>query len=151
MNPMNQGSKMVNVDGRHRTMLILWFAMLMSIGMFFVLVQVIERPPRGQSELGVLVWILMALGIMAFLASFLLKRKMLAQSVREQRPDLVQSAMILALALCEVTSLFGMVAYFTTGTPYYYIFFIISVVGELLHMPRRDQLLAASYKGAGLE
>jgi hypothetical protein len=54
--------------------------------------------------------------------------------------------MIIAVALCEAVGLFGMMVFFTTASPYYYFFFIVSVIGILLHMPRRDQLLAASYK-----
>ncbi len=151
MNPINQGSKATSMDARYTVMLTIWFAMLMTVGVFFVVVQFVERPDTGQSEGSILLLVLMTLGITTLLASFLLKRKILAQSVTEQRPELVQSAMILALALCEATSLFGLLAYFATGTPYYYIFFIIGIVGELFHFPRRDQLLAASYKGAGLE
>jgi hypothetical protein len=54
--------------------------------------------------------------------------------------------MIVAVGLCESVGLFGLMVYFVTTTPYYYVFFIVSVIGILLHMPRRDQLLAASYK-----
>ncbi|HVG34823.1 MAG TPA: hypothetical protein VM911_17265 [Pyrinomonadaceae bacterium] len=146
MNPINQGAKQANVDARFTTMLIIWFAMLMSVGTFFVIAQLVERQANAEGDGSTLVWILLAVGIMTLLASFLIKRKLLAQSVKEQRVDLVQSAMIVALALCESTSLFGLLAYFATGTRYYYIFFIIGVIGSLLHMPRRDQLLAASYK-----
>jgi F0F1-type ATP synthase membrane subunit c/vacuolar-type H+-ATPase subunit K len=146
MDTINQGAKQANVDARLRTMMIVWFAMLMSVGTFFVIAQLVERPATAEANGSTLVWILLALGIMTFLGSFLIKRNLLAQSVREQQPGMVQSAMIVALALCESTSLFGLLAYFATGTRYYYIFFIIGVIGTLLHMPRRDQLLAASYK-----
>lgn len=146
MNPINQGAKQENVDARFTTMLIIWFAMLMSVGTFFVIVLLVERQPNPQEDGNMLVWVLLVLGIFTVLASFAIKRKILAQSVKEQRVDLVQSAMIVALALCESTSLFGLLTYFATGTRYYYIFFIIGVAGSLLHMPRRDQLRAASYK-----
>jgi len=148
MNPINQGAAQANVDARFRVMMIVWFAMLMSVGTFFVIAQLVERQANPQEDGNILVLILLVIGIFTFLASFIIKRKILAQSIKEQRVDLVQSAMIVALALCESTSLFGLLAYFATGTPYYYIFFIIGVIGSLLHMPRRDQLLAASYKGA---
>lgn len=147
MNPINQGAKQVNVDARFSVMMIIWFAMLMSVGTFFVIAQLVERQANPQEDGSMLVLVLLALGIFTVLASFIIKRKLLAQSVKEQRVDLLQSAMIVALALCESTSLFGLLAYFATGTRYYYIFFIIGVIGSLVHMPRRDQLLAASYKG----
>jgi hypothetical protein len=148
MNPMNQGAKAGNIDARYRTMLVIWFALLMSVGLYFSLTLVIERPAAGDNP--VLLWGLMAASIFPLLLSFVLKGKLLALSVREQRPDLVQSAMILAVALCESVGLFGLLIFFTTGTPYYYGFFIVSILAMLLHMPRRDQLLAATYKGQNL-
>lgn len=146
MNPINQGAKQENVDARFTTMLIIWFAMLMSVGTFFVIIQLVEQPARAEADTSMVVGGLLLLGIFTLLASFIIKRKILAQSVRQQRADLVQSAMIVALALCESTSLFGLIAYFATATRYYYLFFIIGITGTLLHFPRRDQLLAASYK-----
>lgn len=146
MNPINQDRKEINVDARHRTMLIIWLAILMSVGMIFFITPILQPPPAEQSD-RTLLWVFAGLSVILFLLSFVLKRRLLAQSVKAQRPELVQNAMILAVALCEPISLLGLVAYLTTGTRYYYVFFIISVIGILLHMPRRDQLLAASYKG----
>jgi hypothetical protein len=145
MNPMNQGAKLAGVDARYRVMLILWFAILMSVGIFFLIAQVVERPPAEGSRQTFLLMIAAVAGL-NILFSFVIKHRLFAQAVTRQRPDLVQNAMIVAVALCETCALFGLMAYFTTGTPYYYIFFIVSVVGILLHFPRRDQLLAASYK-----
>ncbi|MBA3767668.1 MAG: hypothetical protein H0W99_11905 [Acidobacteria bacterium] len=145
MNTINQGSEGRNVDARQRTLLILWFMILMSVGFMFFLTLVIQRPAAGGGD-NTLLWVFAAVSIFPFLLSFVIKRKLLVQSVREQKIALVQSAMIVAVALCESVSLFGMMVYFTTTTPYYYVFFIVSVIGILLHMPRRDQLLAASYK-----
>jgi uncharacterized membrane protein len=149
MNPINQGSNGINVDGRYRTMLIVWFSILMSVSIMFILTFIIERRV-SEGDAPMLVWVLMALGFLFLALSFLLKRRLLAQSAKEQRLELVQSAMILAVALCEAIGMFGLLLYFVGATPYYYLFFILSAVGILLHMPRREQLLAASYKGQGL-
>lgn len=149
MNPINQGRKGTNVDAQYRTMLIIWFAILMSVGMIFFVTPILQSPPLAEQNDTTLPWVFAGLSATLFLLSFVLKGRMLAQSVKSQRPELVQSAMILAVALCEAISIFGMIAYLTTGTRYYYIFFIVSVVGILLHMPRRNQLSAASYSGQG--
>lgn len=146
MNPINQDPKGINVDARYRTMLIIWFAILMSVGMIFFIMPILQPPPAEQGD-RTLLWVFAGLSVILFLLSFVLKQRLLTQSVTGQRPELVQSAMILAVALCEPISLLGLVAYLTTGTRYYYVFFITSVIGILLHMPRRDQLLAASHKG----
>ncbi|HEX8143699.1 MAG TPA: hypothetical protein VF553_13955 [Pyrinomonadaceae bacterium] len=149
MNPINQGQKGIAVDARFRTMMIIWFAILMSVGVIFFVTPIVQPVPVEQGD-QTLLWVFAALSMTPLLLSFVLKSRLLAQAVREQRPELVQSALILALALCEAVSLFGMMARLTTGTRYYYIFFVVSVLGILLHMPRRDQLLAASVKGQGL-
>lgn len=145
MNTINQGSEGTKVAARQRVMLIVWFMILMSVIFMFFLTLVIQRPAAGGSD-NMMLWVFTAFSVFTFILSFVIKRRILAQSVREQKIALVQSAMIVAVALCETVSLFGMMVYFTTGTPYYYVFFIVSVIGILLHMPRRDQLLAASYK-----
>jgi hypothetical protein len=147
MNPMNQGAKAgdINVEARYRTMLTLWLALLASVGLYFFLTLMIERPATGDDNM--LFWVFLTASVMPLVISFLLKHKLLAKSVAEQRPELVQSAMILALGLSEMVALFGLLVFFTTGTHYYYLFFIISAAFMLLHMPRKDQLLAASYKG----
>ncbi|HEY6189646.1 MAG TPA: hypothetical protein VIW80_18475 [Pyrinomonadaceae bacterium] len=149
MNPINQGRNGTNVDAHYRMMLIIWFAILVSVGMIFFVTPVLQPPPPAEQSDMTLLWVFAGLGVIVLLLSFVLKGRMLAQSVKAQRPELVQSAMILAVGLCEAISIFGMVAYLTTGTRHYYIFFIVSVIGILLHMPRRNQLLAASYKGQG--
>ncbi|HEX8139864.1 MAG TPA: hypothetical protein VF544_20055 [Pyrinomonadaceae bacterium] len=146
---MNQGAKGENMDARHRTMLTLWAALLTSVGLYFFLTLMIERPASGNDNNDMLFWVFLAASILPLLLSFVLKRKLLAQSVAEQRPHLVQTAMLLAVALCEAVALFGLLVFFTTRTPFYYVFFIISALCILLHLPRRDQLLAASYKGQG--
>jgi hypothetical protein len=146
MNPINQGKKGMNVDARFRTMLIIWLAILMSVGTIFFVTPILQPPPAEQSN-RTLLWVFAGISVILFLLSFVLKGRLLAQSVKTQRPELVQSAMILAVALCEPIALLGLVAYLTTGAHYYYIFFIVSVIGILLHMPRRSQLLAACYKG----
>jgi hypothetical protein len=112
--------------------------------MFFITFM-IQRPATVSND-NTLLWVFMAASVFPLIFSFVLKRKLLAQSVMEQRLELVQTALILAVALCEAVGVLGLVVYFTTATPYYYIFFIVSVIGILLHMPRRDQLLAASFK-----
>lgn len=146
---MNQPTGQANIDARHRTMIILWFALLMSSGIFFLLTIFIERPVAAPGN-NILFQVFLGISIMAVLISFVLERKLLAQSVREQRPDLVQVALIMALALCEVASLLGLMTYFTSASPYHYVLFIIGVGGMLLHFPRRSNLLGASYKGTGI-
>ena len=149
MEQMNQSpDQAAKLEARYRIQFIVWLALISNVGMFLLITNIIEAPPANADNM-MLVWILLALGVFAFALSFLLKRKFLSQAIDQQRPDMVQTGLILGLALCEVTALFGLLVFFVTGTSYYYIFFIISALGMLLHIPRREHLRAAAFKDGG--
>jgi len=142
----------VDLNKRYQTMLILWFALLMSVVMYFVFLQVAassiaspENPPDSR-----LVLVINALGVVFVLASFVVKRKLLERSVEKQDVLLVQKALVFACALCEVTALLGLLERFIFGNREYYLLFILAAAGDLFHFPRRSQLEAASYKSTDL-
>jgi len=130
-----------DINERYRTLLILWFAMCMSVLMFLV---VIGFTPVRAAENRQLTLALNSLGIVPVALSFLLKQKALAKSIEMQRLDLVQIAYVLSFALCESSALLGLVDHFTTGSRYYYFAFLIAGFGLLLHFPRRQTLVDAS-------
>ena len=138
----------IDLDTRYRTMLILWFALLMSVVMFFVMTIVAAPAPLDRDRDAPTSVILFALaGVGAFLVvlSFAVKQKMLQRSVEKQEPLLVQQAMIIACAMCEVSAVLGMFERFAIGSGDHYVLFLVSVIGIALHFPKRDQLLAASW------
>jgi hypothetical protein len=59
---------------------------------------------------------------------------------------LVQPAMVVACAMCEVSALLGVMERFVIGSGEHFLLFLIAAVGIALHFPRRDQLLAATWK-----
>jgi hypothetical protein len=69
----NQGPEGIKVDARYRTMLIIWFAILMSVGLMFVLTLVIERPAAGKDN--TLLWVFAAASIFPLLLSFVMKSR----------------------------------------------------------------------------
>lgn len=153
MNFVDPKSAQTAVDARYRMTLIIWLAMLASLGFYFLVTKserlrslFIEVPVADGGGGGTILWVLWALGISITGISFLLKRVLLAKAVREQRLEGVQAAYITAFALCDAGAVFGLLAYFLTGHRYYYLLFITPVLGMLLHMPRRDDLLNASFK-----
>jgi ATP/ADP translocase len=142
----------VDLNKRYQTMLILWFALLMSVVMYFVFLQFAapaianaENQPNSR-----LIVVINALGAVFVLASFVVKRKLLERSVEKQDVVLVQKAMVFACALCEVSALLGLLERFVVGNREYYLLFILAAVGDLFHVPRRSQLEAASYKSTDL-
>lgn len=142
----------VDLNKRYQTMLILWFALLMSVVMYFIFVR-IAAPPIANAENptnSLLIVGITALGAVLVLVSFVVKRKLLERSIEKQDVGMVQKAMIVALALCEVSALLGVLERFVFGNREYYLLFILAAAGDLLHFPRRSQLEAASYKSTDL-
>ena len=149
MEQMNQSPDQAGkLEARYRIQIIVWLALISNVGMFLLITNIIEAPPVNTDNM-MMAWILLALGVFAFALSFILKRRLLSMAIDQGRPEMVQTGLIVAMALCEVSALCGLVVFFVTGTKYYYIFFIISVLGMLLHMPRREHLRAASFKDGG--
>jgi hypothetical protein len=136
----------IDLNKRYQTMLTLWFALLMSIVIYFVFIQFAapERADPASPPNSVLIVGITALGTLLVIISFVVKRKLLARSVEKQDAFLVQKAMILACALCEVAALLGLLERFILGNREYYLLFIVAIAGDLLHFPRRSQLEAAS-------
>jgi hypothetical protein len=131
----------LTIEMRHRTIFILWFGIVMSVVMLLILAGFIRTSETGDLQLSL---ILNGVGIVPLGMSFLLKQRILAQAVTQQRLELVQVAYVLAFALCEMAALLGMVDHFLNGSRYYYIGFLFAGLGLLLHFPRKQHLLDAS-------
>jgi divalent metal cation (Fe/Co/Zn/Cd) transporter len=132
---------------RYQTLLVLWFALFMSVVMYFVfsLVVPLTNGP-GNPPNPALVITLMVLGFLLVLLSFVMKSKLLERSVEKQNPAFVQKALVVACALCEASALLGLMERFLIGYRYYYFLFLFSAAGIALHFPRRNQLQNAGYR-----
>jgi len=71
-----------NPDARYRTLLILWFALSMSILIYLVFVQLATTEVNPNQKLSLA---LNTLGLVPVALSFLFKQKILDRSVEEQR------------------------------------------------------------------
>ncbi|HSV32994.1 MAG TPA: hypothetical protein VLH87_02635, partial [Pyrinomonadaceae bacterium] len=127
----------------YRTLLILWFALSMSVLMYLVFVQLTTGEENPNQKLSLA---LNTLGLVPVALSFLIKQKMLDRSVEEQRLDLVQFGYVISLALSEVPALLALMDHFLTGSKYYIVGFSVAGLGMLLHFPLKKNLIAASYK-----
>lgn len=143
----------INVQTAYQTLTIIWAALLMSQFLFLVIIYVVKpevfkfdfsKPLLGAEPVFVIA--LAGISVMNFAMSFVLRRKFLNQSVAEQKIHLVQTAMITGCALCESISLFGLLLVFLQSYQYFFLFFALAILGFILHFPRRENLIAASYK-----
>lgn len=137
------------LDKRYQTLVVLWLALFMSIGLYFLyslfMMTPIEADPSTPRR-SLLIAVLTAVGTFLVVVSFAVKRKLLERAVESQDVSLVQKGVVLACALCEVCALLGLLERFLVGNRDYFVLFLIAAIGTALHFPRREQLLAASYK-----
>lgn len=126
-------------EARRRGLLVIWGAQLFTLVVLFCIAY-FARSEREIYANHTLAWALGAIGFMTFIASFPVKRKLLAQAAAQRRFDLGTTAYIVAFAMCETTALLGFAAYFVTGLSYALHSFIIAAAGILLHFPGRDAL-----------
>ena len=138
-------SNQPTIEARLRVLFILWFAICTSVLLFLLVVVGHFAAARvdGNPRLSL---ILNSIAIVPAGLSFLLKQQMLNQAVAQQKLDLVQTAYIMAWALCEMSALLGLMDRLLNGSLYYYLGFIFAALGLLLHFPRKQHLLDASQR-----
>jgi heme O synthase-like polyprenyltransferase len=138
----------IDLNKRYQTMLTLWFALLMSVGIYFGVLLVAAPPlntePRTQAQ-SILILVLTMLGAIMVALSFLVKNRFLERSIDQQNVVLVQQGVIVACAMCEVSALLGLLQRLVIGYRGY-LLFLFAAAGMLLHFPRRRHLEAASFK-----
>src|SRR6185369_13061506 len=131
-----------NVELRLRSMRTMWMALILSIGGYFVLTRFVPRPEtlEANSTLSIVLAVATAA---TTLASFLIKNKLLARATEQGQVQLVQQAYVVAWAVTEAAALFGVADYFLTTDRYYFTFFLIAALGQLLHFPRSEHVINA--------
>ena len=144
MKPKNQ-SNQGDLDARYRTMLILWFALLMNIGVFFAFSLLIGPDSNHDAPANVLLnAVLTAAGALLVIVSFVVKKKLLIKSVERQDVQLVQKALVVACVLCETSAVLGLMERFLIDNREYYLLFLIAIIGTGLHFPKRKHIEAAA-------
>ena len=139
----------IDLNKRYQTLLVLWFALFMSVVMYLLFALfVAPNPgnPPGSPPNTLLLLGFSVLGAFFVGVSLAVKKKFLDRSVERQDLSLVQKGMILACALCEVSALLGLVGHFIAGDREFYLLFLLAGGGMALHFPKRIHLEAASYK-----
>jgi multisubunit Na+/H+ antiporter MnhG subunit len=134
-----------DIEPRMRTMRTIWSAMLMSIGFYYAFTFFAKRPENVEPN-STLFLVLVGIAVSTVLLSFPIKNKLISQAIEQQHVPLVQQAYIVAWALSEVPALLGLLDFYLTGNRYFYVLFLIAVFAQLLHFPRREHVINASFK-----
>ena len=123
--------------------------MFFSIGWYYVFTFFAQRSGDITPN-STLFLILIGVALLTTLVSFPIKNKLLSRAVDQRQAQLVQQAYLVAWVLTEVAALLGLLSYYVDGNRYFYVLFIIAACGFLLHFPRREHVINASFKGAVL-
>lgn len=73
----------------------------------------------------------------------------MGQAIQTGSIALVQTAVIIGCAMCELVSLFGIFIAFVFDFQFFFVFSALGIVGTLVHFPRRSDVHAAGFKNAG--
>ncbi|MEO6393328.1 MAG: hypothetical protein ABIP75_15880 [Pyrinomonadaceae bacterium] len=130
------------VDSALQITRIIWGAFVMTQGLFFILA--VTQPGAKVPSDPVVIWALLAVAMMLGPVSWVVKNRLLAQAAEKQVIQGVQQAIIVAVAICEVASILGVIAHFMFGSKFYFLFFIVAVLAILSHFPSRAQFEAAA-------
>jgi len=150
---MQNRSPNLNVEQQYRLLMVIWFVILFSQAMFLVVIYFskpeifkfdVSKPLLGENPIMVIAFAILA--IVNLTISFVMKKRCVEQAIAEQKAQYVQTGLIIACALCEVISLLGMVLAFTFSYQYFFLWFALGISGIILHFPKRDDVIAASYK-----
>jgi hypothetical protein len=142
-----------NIEQNYKTLVIIWAALLFSqimllVVVFFAKPEVFKfdaaKPLLGENAVLIIAFALIAIANLAF--SFIMKKRAFQQAVEKQQIAYVQTGLILAYAFCEATSLLGIVLAFAFSYQYFFVWFALGILGIILHFPRRDDVVSASYK-----
>lgn len=143
--PVNQKDPQSNVELRIRTLRTLWIALVLTVVGYYVFTLFTGRL-RDITPNPTMSLVLLAIGVLITLISFPIKSKLLGSAIQQQQVALVQQAYIVTWALTEVPALLGMLDFYLTGHRQYYLLLIIAALGQLLHFPRREHVINASFK-----
>lgn len=143
----------IKAEQAYTTIMILWFSQVISqVVMAFIIWYV--KPELYQFDFTrpivdrnfTIVAVLGLLAVALFAGSFVLRKMYLLQSVVNQKVALVQTAVLVGCALCEATTLFGVLLGLSFNYAYFFLFIAFGIFATLLHFPRRNDVYAAGFK-----
>lgn len=142
-----------NSDQMHKTLIIIWGAMIFSQLMFLAVVFFTKpeflsfnfsKPLLGENA--IVTAALAAAAFMSVVLSFVLAPHFKNQGISQQKPELIQTALVIGCAFCEACSLIGIVLAFAFNYQYFFLFIGLGVLATIFHFPKKSDLDAAAFK-----
>ena len=142
------------LDKRLMTLRIIWFAMLMSLGIYlFVAIQVGTNVQSSINEetLGILRTVLYAMAAAILIATRYVRKLIMSGRSQASQPAQVlkhvalqkySAATIVALAMSESVGVYGLLLFFLGKNPTdLYLLILISAAAMVMYRPRKDAML----------
>jgi len=129
------------VEARHRTLMFLWFGILMSMSLFLGLTLFV--PSNNAEPKTTLSFAFMGAAFMVVILSVLIKLRVVQRAIEKRDAAMLQTGYVAAFALCEAAALWGVIDHFVTGSSYYYFSFALGLLGMLVHFPKKEHVRAA--------
>lgn len=137
MQPLNQAR--ANIEATYRTMVTVWVVMLMSSGFLFLVTVVLVRLADSSTAQApaFLIYAIAGTGLLMFFESFVFSRRFQQKAPREKSLKAALVGLVVPLALCEVSTLAGMIAVLGTRSRYFYLCFGLGALGIIMHFPKK--------------
>ena len=140
----------------YQTLVVIWFALLMSQIIFFLLIWFIKpeivsvrylsassiREVLGTQPLIMIVFAGSAL--IFFMLSQAIARQHMRRAVRDRDATCIQTGLVIGCALSEISSILGVILALLFDYPYFYLWIALGTLGILMNFPRRSNLDAAT-------
>jgi hypothetical protein len=114
---------------------VLWAVFAASVVVYGVLARTIT--PASTAANPNVERVLLVLAAAYVLLSFPAKRLLLVQAEAVDSSFLRSLARVMPLVLCEAAALTGLMVRLAVGSPHYYVFLGLALLGMVLHFPRR--------------
>ena len=132
----------VPLPDRHRVVTVIAVAMVISVGVYWVIVELTARLWKftpafpGEVRIG---YVALGAGLIAACAASIVRRSMLAAGLADAGAR-IQAASIVTFALAEAPGVFGLVAFMLTGLPQVaYPLFVVALAAHAVYFPRWSQ------------
>jgi len=132
----------VPLRDRHRVVTVIAVAMVISVGVYWVVVELTARLQKfapafpGEVRIG---YVALAAGLIVTYAASIVRRSMLAGGPADAGAR-IQVASIVTFALAETPAVFGLVAFLLTGLrEFAYPLFVVALAAQAVYFPRWSQ------------
>ena len=140
---------------QYTTLVVIWFALLMSQVLFFVLIwfvkpEVISARNFSADSIGqvlgsqpLITIVSGSSALVFFVLSQVIARQHARRAIQDRDAGCLQTGLVIGCALAEISSILGVILALLFDYPYFYLWIALGAFGIILNFPRKGSLDAA--------